>query len=105
MPPTLGARSKAERDYSYEAMRRREKPWRRWYSLKAWKIRRRDQLRSEPLCRRCRAKGETVEATVADHVIPHRGDWELFIRGKLQSLCEPCHSGEVQSEERRGVKR
>jgi hypothetical protein len=31
-------------------------------------------------------------ANVVDHVTPHRGDWNAFVLGELQGLCEPCTS-------------
>ena len=31
-------------------------------------------------------------ATVADHVVAHRGDWNSFRLGALQSLCDQCHN-------------
>ena len=24
--------------------------------------------------------------------VSHRGDWDAFVLGELQSLCEPCHN-------------
>lgn len=65
----------------------------------AWRKRRDDQLRAEPLCRKCMARGEARIATVADHITPHRGDPILFA-GPLQSLCKTCHDGEKAAEER-----
>lgn len=102
LPPTLGARPREERRREYDQARRSAKPWRKWYNLPAWRARRAEQLAREPLCARHLARGEVVAATVANHVRPHRGDWELFINGPLESVCKPCHDGEVQSEERRG---
>lgn len=46
----------------------------------------------------CKAKGLVTLATVADHIVPHRGDRALFM-GALQSLCVPCHSVDKQREE------
>jgi 5-methylcytosine-specific restriction enzyme A len=40
-----------------------------------------------------------VLATVAHHLVPHRGDWQLFIAGDLQSLCKRCHDSEAQAED------
>jgi 5-methylcytosine-specific restriction enzyme A len=40
----------------------------------------------------CLARGLAVPATVADHIVPHHGDWNAFLTGKLQSLCEHCHN-------------
>ena len=48
------------------------------------------------------AKGMVVPAEVADHVVPHRGNEQLFWFGKLQSLCWSCHSSNKQLLERRG---
>lgn len=44
-------------------------------------------------------RGETVVATVANHIKPHRGNWTLFAEGELESLCKPCHDGEAQRED------
>jgi hypothetical protein len=60
-------------------------PWRTWYSLQRWRKRAKHQLRIEPLCRQCLAAGRTTPATIADHVVPHRGDWNAFRLGALQS--------------------
>ncbi|MGG7567886.1 HNH endonuclease [Rhodovulum sp. DZ06] len=78
---------------------RAAKPSRRWYSTAAWRARRLNQLRREPLCRRCAALGRTREAAIADHVVPHREDRRAFWEGALQSLCKPCHDGAKQREE------
>lgn len=75
------------------------RPWARWYSLKRWKLMRKAQLEREPFCAFCLAQGKTRPARVADHVKPHRGDAALFWRGKLQSLCDACHSRHKQHEE------
>jgi 5-methylcytosine-specific restriction enzyme A len=45
-----------------------------------------------------------VAAQVADHIVPHRGDSQLFWLGDLQSLCWSHHSGSKQVEERRGYR-
>lgn len=99
-PKVLGHRPSAERRRERDAERRSLKPWRSWYGLAVWKAIRERQLDAEPLCRRCKAKGFDVLATVVNHVIPHRGDWERFISGPFESLCKPCHDGEVQAEEK-----
>jgi 5-methylcytosine-specific restriction protein A len=46
----------------------------------------------KPFCAFCAAQDRTTASTVADHIIPHKGDLDLFWFGELQSLCEPCHS-------------
>ncbi len=80
------------------------KPWRKWYGLKIWQYGLQPkQLSDHPLCARCMRDGKYVEAKVVNHIIPHRGDWRLFISiDNLESLCKACHDSEVQSEERVG---
>lgn len=49
----------------------------------------------------CAARGVQSAAEVVDHIVPHRGDRELFWnRGNWQSLCKRCHDGRKQREER-----
>ncbi|MCR5874378.1 hypothetical protein LRS10_09505 [Phenylobacterium sp. J426] len=76
--------------------------YRAWYKTARWRVRRAAQLTNEPLCRMCLKAGRVTAATVADHVIPHKGDERLFWTGELQSLCKPHHDGAKQAEERRG---
>lgn len=78
------------------------KLYRRWYATKAWKDRRLAQLRAEPLCRFCEAQGIVTAATVVDHVVEHRGDYELFFAGDLQSLCKQHHDSTKQRMEKTG---
>ena len=63
---------------------------------------RRAQLRKEPLCAYCLRKGLVTAATVADHIVPHKGDARSQWTGPLQSLCHSCHVGEKAVEEHRG---
>lgn len=68
-----------------------------WQSLRRWR------LSTEPLCRFCLIAGQTTEATVADHIKPHRGDMVLFLDpNNLQSLCKTCHDRHKQRAERAG---
>lgn len=65
-----------------------------------WQQYRKAYLARHPLCVMCQAKGCTVEATVVDHITPHRGDERLFWdEANHQALCAPCHSSEKQREE------
>jgi 5-methylcytosine-specific restriction protein A len=74
------------------------------YGTQRWRRLARDQLRREPLCAMCLQEGQIVAGTVADHVIPHRGDEGLFWSGKLQSLCKRHHDTSKQIEEHRGFR-
>jgi hypothetical protein len=79
----------------------RDADWRSWYALERWRRIRRAQLRVEPLCAICSLNGTATTATIVDHVEPHRGDWNAFIGGRLQSLCAPCHDSAKKLHDRR----
>ena len=57
---------------------------------------------AHPLCKFCLSRGIVTAATVVDHVIPHRGNWNAFVTGELLTLCAPCHNGAKQQIEQRG---
>jgi 5-methylcytosine-specific restriction protein A len=63
-----------------------------------WKTFRLSFLADHPLCETCRAEGRLTEATVVDHVTPHKGDREAFWAGPFQSLCEVCHNRKSATE-------
>ena len=72
------------------------------YNSSAWKARRKAQLTAEPLCAFHLKRGQTVAATIADHIERHRGNAHKFHTGPLQSLCKACHDSAKQSEEAHG---
>ena len=74
----------------------------RLYDDRRWRKRSKHQRAEHVLCERCLARGKVVLAQVAHHVIAHDDDPELFWNGKLESLCELCHNGEAQQQEKRG---
>lgn len=84
--------------------RRDLKPWRKWYSLKAWRIRRRLQLDRVPWCEPCKRLGMSRVATIANHKTPHRGNWRLFMFGALESTCKNCHDSAIQRAEKVGFR-
>ncbi|MBX3543592.1 HNH endonuclease [Chelatococcus sp.] len=99
-------KGKQQRDREHDAKRRDEKPWRGWYKTAAWQAARNAQLNSQPLCERCLPRDEIVPATVVNHRRAHQGDWSLFIDPKNhESVCKPCHDGEIQREERAAATR
>ena len=61
------------------------------YKTNGWQKKRARLLREQPLCVFCLKEGKTTAATVADHVIPHKGNADSFWNGELQALCKPCH--------------
>ena len=57
-----------------------------------WQKARKKFLHSHPLCIECQKVGKITEATVVDHIVPHRGDQKLFWdESNWQPLCKPCH--------------
>ena len=61
-----------------------------------WRKEREVFLRANPLCRKCKAEDRIEPATVVDHVIPHKGDQELFWnQANWQPLCKPHHDARV----------
>jgi hypothetical protein len=73
-----------------------------WYGTKRWQIRRKQQLQQQPLFALCLQEHRVTAATVADHVTPHKGDYNLFWHGELQSLCTAHHNMTKKHIEHRG---
>lgn len=64
------------------------------YESVEWRKRRALFLKKYPVCFICGAK-----ATIADHIIPHRGDLTLFFDdNNLQPMCQRCHSRKTMKE-------
>ena len=64
------------------------------YAMPEWRKIQTAQLRNNPQCAMCGAK-----ATEVHHIIPHRGDMELFLnQDNLVSLCHDCHLKETKKE-------
>jgi 5-methylcytosine-specific restriction protein A len=82
-----------------------DRPWRHLYKTARWLQRRKEQLAAQPLCEWCDKRGLLVEATIAHHDEPHKGDLQKFWTGKLTSLCKPCHDIDAQIIERGGKPR
>lgn len=59
-----------------------------------WRKARNDYLIKHPFCVECDKVGVINAATVVDHIIPHKGDKQLFWDSKSnwQSLCEMHHN-------------
>ncbi|MDY1142989.1 HNH endonuclease signature motif containing protein [Pseudomonas aeruginosa] len=65
-----------------------------------WQQARARFLAMHPLCRSCSEAGDVVEATEVDHIIPHRGDMELFWQeSNWMALCKVCHSKKTATED------
>ena len=78
--------------------------YQKWYKTARWKKLRLRQLRKHPYCQCPHHTRDKVKATVADHIIPHKGDTRLFWdSNNLQSLTAQCHDKFKQSAERGGA--
>jgi 5-methylcytosine-specific restriction endonuclease McrA len=70
--------------------------WDRWYRRAHWRNLRTLVLARDPICKMC----QRAASTVADHIIPHKGNWTLFCDlNNLQGLCDPCHSIKTAAED------
>lgn len=57
-----------------------------------WRRARKAYLQHHPLCVKCLEEGKYVQATVVDHIVPHRGDPVLFWdENNWQALCKKHH--------------
>lgn len=66
-----------------------------------WQRERKAFLQDHPLCIRCLERGVCVEATVVDHIVPHRGEPKLFgDKNKWQVLCKHCHDRKTMTEDK-----
>ena len=82
-PKEQERQSSAQRGYGY-----------RWQQARA------GYLAKHPLCVICKAKGAIEPATDLDHIVPHKGDMDLFWdRANWQGLCHPCHSAKTARED------
>ena len=76
---------------------------RRPYDRK-WATYSQDFRKEFPLCRLCGVMGRVSPAQAVDHIVPHKGDWDMFWdRCNHQSLCYPCHNAKSNMESRRLV--
>lgn len=70
----------------------RPNAYRRGYGYK-WQKARQQYLLSHPLCVECKRNGKYIQAKVVDHIIPHKGNQELFWdENNWQPLCTSCHN-------------
>jgi 5-methylcytosine-specific restriction enzyme A len=76
--------------------------WQKLYSKQRWTNRSKYQLHAHPLCAMCLQSNIIKEANVADHIVPHHGDPQLFWFGALQSLCWAHHNSSKKQIENKG---
>jgi len=78
---------------------RRESSAKRGYGYK-WQKARKAFLLDHPLCVVCQNQGRVTAATDVDHIVPHRGDQDLFWdKTNWQALCHSHHSEKTARED------
>lgn len=66
---------------------------------RSWDKARLVYLGEHPLCAECQRQGRVTAGTIVDHIIPHRGDQQLFWdRANWQTLCGACHGRKTLEE-------
>lgn len=90
-------RAKGREEYRHD-------PYAGMYNMPEWRDPRigirAERLRREPLCRECGCEGRRTRAAEVDHVIPHKGDMNLFLSlENTQSLCKSHHSSKTAREQ------
>lgn len=85
-----------------------EQPWRQWYKTAAWqRLRASVIVRDMSICQQTGVllvgRHPAPDSPVVDHIVPHRGDPELFWDERnLQTVSKAYHDSEKQSLEARG---
>ena len=73
--------------------------WHKWYDRQIWRGPnglRYVTLARDPVCMMCHRNASTV----ADHIKPHKGVWELFCDlANLQGICDACHDRKTALED------
>ena len=70
------------------------------YRTSTWARIRKVHLQGQPLCVECMKRSVITPATDVDHIVPHRGDRDLFFdSNNLQSLCKACHTAKTRRGE------
>ena len=77
----------------------RPNSYKRGYT-REWQRYRISYLAVHPFCVQCEARGELREATVVDHIKPHKGNRTLFWDPyNHQALCKRCHDSKTATKD------
>lgn len=72
------------------------------YHSRRWARLRIQKLSQHPWCAMCLQLGKRTVAGEVDHIIPHKGNRDLFYdENNFQSLCTSCHSRKTAKEGRK----
>lgn len=95
--PRVAAKRQQQREHDARRGSARE----RGYDAR-WEKARARHLAEHPLCVCCLAHGVTTAAHVLDHIVPHKGNSDLFWdQANWQGLCEWCDKNLKRSIENR----
>jgi len=99
-PP--GQVTRKEQNAAYDA-RRAEDEVRRLYNTPRWRAVRLIVLARDPFCVRCLAQGIATPSDTANHKDKgaRKHPERFYDLDVIEGVCTPCHSGEIQAEERR----
>jgi len=83
-----------------QADRRRGSSTKRGYGYR-WQKYREQYLKEHPLCvMDCEAEGRVTASTTVDHIIPHKGDQELFWDpDNHHAGCKTCHDRKTATQD------
>jgi len=82
-----------------KAPRARDKRIEKLRNSHLWRSASMSHLARNPLCVFCEQHGRLTPAQCVDHIIPWRGDTQLFLEhGNWQSLCNTCHGRKGMAE-------
>ena len=75
------------------------------YNSRKWRAYSKAFRAENPLCCRCQSEGRLTPTAVTDHIVSHRGDWELFWdEVNHQPLCKRCHDRKSAKEDGGGAR-
>lgn len=95
------APTRKEQNAAYDA-RRADDEVRKLYASKRWRAVRLLVLERDPYCKRCETRGIVTPSDTANHKDKgaRRHPERFFDMDEIEGVCAPCHSGEIQAEER-----
>lgn len=69
------------------------------YNNQRWRNYRLQFLSKHPLCVECERQGKLIPGVVVDHIVPHKGDYQLFWdSNNHQTLCIYHHNQKTIKE-------
>lgn len=100
-----GQQTRKEKNAEYDTNRAND-AIRALYRGTRWRALRLVILARDPYCKRCERHGRAVGSDTVNHIEKARDNPDRFYdETNLEGVCAPCHSGEIQAEERRNSER